>query len=83
VRAGRELRELLLKVKQLERAGSSAQAAEIVDEQLARAGPSDHLARKRADEMQRNLFSIGDCNLPAVARLRQRDAPAPTRTCIF
>jgi hypothetical protein len=94
VRAGRELRELLLKVKQLERAGSSAQAAEIVDEQLARAGPSDHLARKRADEMRRNLFSIGDWNLtsaaldkfldlPAVARLRQRDAPAPTRTCIF
>jgi hypothetical protein len=41
--------------------------------------------------MQRNLFSIGDWNLtsaaldkfldlPAVARLRQRDAPAPTRT---
>ena len=91
VRAGQELRALLTQVKQLERGGSSAQAADIVDEQFARPEPSDHLARKRADELQRNLFSIGDWQLtsaalekflefPAVARLRQRDAPAPKRT---
>jgi len=91
VRAGQELRELLTQVKLLERGGSSSQAAEIVDEQLSRPEPSDHLARKRADELQRNLFSIGDWKLtaaalekflafPAVARLRRRDAPAPKRT---